>query len=58
MAAKKKNRNLPEIKAAIKAIEKLYRNKKITGIYIKENIVFGFLVTLGNVQEHIELDNY
>jgi len=55
MAKKKKNPNLPEIKKVIKAVEELYRNKAITGIYIKENIVFGFLVTLLNVEEHIEI---
>jgi hypothetical protein len=55
MAKKKNNPSVKEIKAVIKAVEKLYRNKAITGIYIKENIVFGFLVTLLNVEEHIEI---
>jgi hypothetical protein len=55
MAKKKKNPSVKEIRKVIKAVEELYRNKAITGVYIKENIVFGFLVTLLNVEEHIEI---
>ena len=55
MKKKKKNPSVKEIRKAIKAVEELYRNKEITGIYIKENYVFEFLVTLLNVEEHIEI---
>ncbi len=55
MAKKKNNPSVKEIKKVIKAVEELYRNKGITGVYIKENIVFGFLVTLLNVEEHNEI---
>lgn len=58
MKKKKKNPSVKEIQKVIKAVEELYRNKAITGTYIDENYVFRFLVTLGDVEEHINLDNY
>lgn len=54
-----KNNNAAEIKEinkVIKELEKLQANRGITGVYLDDNYISRFIITLYNVKETIEND--
>lgn len=54
---KTKKQYLAEINKAINAVEKLQNNQSITGVYLDNDCISKFIITLYNVKEVIEKDN-